>query len=206
MDTQNYAAHFYSCISNEIDLLEKNTEEYPASSVARFMWLYHLKKNNDPRFEKVAKQTGIYLNNPLWMDYQLSKSEIAGGPANARLNESFGQEQISENFISENEPAEFKNEEIISESFQEIENENTVDFTEQKTDEEIVPSIVNARLNESFGQEQISENLISENGPAEFKNEEIISEPSQEIENENTVGFNEQKTDEEIVPSIVNAP
>ncbi len=34
--------------------------------MVRFLWLCQLKKNNDPRFDEVARQTGIYLQNPYW--------------------------------------------------------------------------------------------------------------------------------------------
>jgi len=177
MDNQNYAAQFYSGISIEIDILEKNIEEYPASSVVRFMWLYHLKKNNNPSINEVFKQTGVYLNNPLWMEYQLSKSEIDINTVSARLNESFGQEEISQNLISENE------------------NHNPANFNEQKSEAEIAPEAVN---------EEILQNPISENEFTEIKNEEIINEPVGEIENENSADLNEQKLEEEITPDTVN--
>ena len=74
MNTEtNYATDFYSENLTGINLLEKNVADYPASSVARFMLLYHYKKTNDPQFEELAKQTGIYLNNPSWIQFQLNQ-------------------------------------------------------------------------------------------------------------------------------------
>ena len=72
MNTEtNYADHFYADISNDIDTLRKNVNENPFSSVAQFLLLYNYKKNNDPSFEKYAKQTAIYFNNIPWIQYQL---------------------------------------------------------------------------------------------------------------------------------------
>jgi len=74
MNTQtNYATDFCSENLTGINLLEKNVADYPASSVARLMLLYHYKKTNNPQFEELAKQTGIYLNNPSWIQFQLNQ-------------------------------------------------------------------------------------------------------------------------------------
>ena len=73
MNTEtNYAEHFYAAINNESDILIKNTEGYPFSALARFLLLYHSKKNNDPSFEQLAKQSAIYFNNIPWIQYQLA--------------------------------------------------------------------------------------------------------------------------------------
>src|SRR6185437_8042272 len=185
MDNQNYAAQFYSGISNEIDILEKNTEEYPVSSVVRFMWLYHLKKNNDPSLNEVSKKTGIYLNNPLWMEYQLTKSVIEPDTVN---------QEISQNFISENESSENNSEEIISQSSEEIENNTPGDFNKEKP-EETLPEPVNQEISQNF----ILENQSSENG-----SEELANEHSEEIELQNTTDINEQKPEEKSEPEAVN--
>src|SRR5665213_3625538 len=80
MNTEtNYVEHCYASISNDIDTLTKNAEEYPFSSVARFLLLYHSKKNHNPSFEQLAKQSAIYFNNIPWIQYQLGgigKNEI----------------------------------------------------------------------------------------------------------------------------------
>ena len=77
MDTGNtkYAELFYSTVNNDIDTLEKNVKDFPASSIARFLLLYHYKKNRHPRFDELVQQTGIYINNPYWVQYQLSQAE-----------------------------------------------------------------------------------------------------------------------------------
>ena len=77
MDTGNtkYAEFFYSTVNNDIDTLEKNVKDFPASSIARFLLLYYYKKNRHPRFDELVQQTGIYINNPYWVQYQLSQAE-----------------------------------------------------------------------------------------------------------------------------------
>ena len=72
-EATKYAETFYSETQNDIDFLEKTIHDFPASSVARFLLLYHYKKNKLEGFESLAQQTGIYLNNPSWIQYQLSK-------------------------------------------------------------------------------------------------------------------------------------
>ena len=79
MNTEtNHAATFYSEIENDTEVLEKNVTDYPSSSLTRFLLLYHYKKNNDPRFEEFAKQTAIYLYNPLWIQFHLSNADSNG--------------------------------------------------------------------------------------------------------------------------------
>ena len=81
MDTGNtkYAEFFYSTVNNDIDTLEKNVKDFPASSIARFLLLYYYKKNRHPRFDELVQQTGIYINNPYWVQYQLSTVSVVMG-------------------------------------------------------------------------------------------------------------------------------
>ena len=73
----NYADLFYHATEINTDILEKNVKDYPASSVAQFLLLYHKKRNNVPGFENSLKHIGMYLNNPFWIQYQLLQtSEI----------------------------------------------------------------------------------------------------------------------------------
>lgn len=68
----NYAELFLAEFSDEPGALKNNIQEYPASSLSHVLLLCHLKKNNDPSFDEVAKQTGIYLQNPYWLQFQLA--------------------------------------------------------------------------------------------------------------------------------------
>lgn len=73
--TTNYAALLYSGTGEEKENLEQLVRDFPVSNAARFLRLYHLKKNNDPDFEKIARETAIYLTNPGWAEYQLWQSD-----------------------------------------------------------------------------------------------------------------------------------
>ncbi|MEO8962784.1 MAG: hypothetical protein ABI325_12940 [Ginsengibacter sp.] len=70
-----YAELCYSTMINDIDTLERSVRDYPASSLARFLLLYHNKKNGHPGFDELSRQTGVYLNNPYWIQYQLSQAD-----------------------------------------------------------------------------------------------------------------------------------
>jgi hypothetical protein len=207
MNTEtNYADIFCSENQLDSDQLEKNVADFPASSVARLMLLYHHKKNNLPGFRELAKQTGIYLNNISWIQFQLNqieKSEGLSSPVN---------EQITGNFSLENEPEkelslDEKKEELISgfdnnfeekklpaeeilEEIPERSDDENKDETVQDYEES---SPVNAHRNESFGQEQITGNNSLENEPEK----EL---PSEENEEELISNF-EEKTEEKELPA-----
>jgi len=67
-----YSEYFYQKGSKETDVLEKNAKEYPSSSLAVFLLLYHYKKIAHPGFEKLAKKTALLFNNPHWLQFQLN--------------------------------------------------------------------------------------------------------------------------------------
>lgn len=68
----SYSEYFYQKGSKETDVLEKNAKEYPSSSIAVFLLLYHYKKIAHPGFEKLAKKTALLFNNQHWLQFQLS--------------------------------------------------------------------------------------------------------------------------------------
>ena len=72
----NYAHLFYSESANDAITLEKNVKENPVSAFARFLLLYHYKKNNDPEFEKFSKQSSLYFNDLYWLQLQLSQADL----------------------------------------------------------------------------------------------------------------------------------
>jgi hypothetical protein len=179
------------------------------------MLLYHHKNNNLPGFRELAKQTGIYLNNISWIQFQLNqieKSEGLSSPVN---------EQITGNFSLENEPEkelslDEKKEELISgfdnnfeekklpaeeilEEIPERSDDENKDETVQDYEES---SPVNAHRNESFGQEQITENSVSEN-PVEEKSVSDIKIPEEdpkksEFETPESAVFSEESAETEI--------
>ncbi len=200
MNTENnYASHYYSDVFTDINVLEKNVQDYPASSVARFLLLYQLKKNNDPRFGKVARQTGIYFHNPQWIEYQLSQLSIE--PEINFSNNSNVENPDKENITLE--PTEvdeqFVETVVVSpeekNAAAEVDNANDIELVDQKEtgEKSILP--VN---------EEITENLHLETESPDKENEEIAEEINEEINTENDTDLIEQKLQDEEFPLPVN--
>jgi hypothetical protein len=186
----DYAALYYADISKDLKLLEKNVHDYPASSVARFLLLYHLKKNNDPRFNQEAKQVGIYLHNPYWMEFQLSKLQQEEKEIAESISIEKTESEVAEPFtksISINEENE------SNAAVAETKRESDSPVVEESNEEE-TPFEVN---------EQISENLPPEVEAAEAENEELLNESKTEVVNENNNEIIEQPVQEEL-PLAVN--
>ena len=196
----NYAELYYSDLSMDAEAIENNVRNYPVSSVARFLRLYHLKKNNDPRFEEMAKQTGIYLHNPYWMEFQLSKldrePEIND---NIKVNLSALKEETNEIEISNEVKKSVDNDLLVNEDYKtisgEISNQNTSGIIDSKTEEENLTLPVN---------EQISKNFISENEGTESTDEELVAEPVVESESENWDEVFKSQTEDEGLAHPVN--
>src|SRR5665647_1771525 len=72
----HYAEFFYSRAGNDIESLEKMVNDQPVSALSRFLLLYHLKKNNDPGFEKSLHKTALYFNNTNWLQFQLEPTPL----------------------------------------------------------------------------------------------------------------------------------
>jgi hypothetical protein len=200
----NYAALFFSETDNDLETLEKNVHDFPASSVARFLLLYHHKKNNNPAFEDLAKQTAIYLNNPYWSEYQLW--QIA--------NQTDSEPKLNEEDL----PAS-ANERIVENSSSEITHsneENKENHFEKTNDEEESPVSVKEEIIEippseiALDHEENQENSLAqikdeEELPGTVK-EEIIEIPSSEIvpdHEENEQNSLAQIKDEEELPASV---
>src|SRR6185312_6367151 len=194
MNTEtNYTEHFYADISNDIDTLRKNVDENPFSSVAQFLLLYNYKKNNDPSFEEYARKAAIYFNNIPWIQYQLLGNntdhfspplpstelheEII--PANARLNDAFGQEPIIQN----------PNQESETENKATKETSNISDNIQTLGTDEIPETnfTADARLNDAFGQEEIIQNPVEK---SETENE-VTKDTSNISDNIQTLGTDE---------------
>ena len=82
-----YSEDFYNHASHDLESLEKNAHEYPFSSLASFLLLYHYKKTSDAAFDQLAKKTALYFNNPHWLQFQ--------------LNEKSGTNEVAENYVEE---------------------------------------------------------------------------------------------------------
>ncbi|HSN09549.1 MAG TPA: hypothetical protein VLS85_10940 [Hanamia sp.] len=201
MNTEtNYAELYYSDLSMDAEAIENVVRNYPVSSVARFLRLYHLKKNNDPVFEEVAKQTGIYLHNPSWMEFQLSKLDKEPEiNEDAKVNLPANEEENNEIKISNNIEESIDNDFLINEEHKiisdEISNQNTPGVIEPKIQEEDLPLTVN---------EEISENFTLGNEVTESTSEEFDAEPEVEIESENQDEDVVSQTEDESLAKPVN--
>ncbi|MEO6893602.1 MAG: hypothetical protein ABI136_01135 [Ginsengibacter sp.] len=219
----NFAALYLADIPNDQEDLEKVVSDYPVSAVARFLFLYQLKKNKDSRFNEVAKQTGIYLNNPYWMEFQLRDSSRENG--NDSENNLLISPEITEkaetdettlqpiNTGTENSSSPIEenvHEELPVSTFEE---EILLPAGENITDEEL-PQPVNEQIiknsilenQDSIDQnieEEIKEQPIisNENAVVEFvvkQNDEESSQPVNEEIIENPVLENEEFVDQNI--------
>lgn len=185
MNTEtNYATDFYSENLTGIALLEKNIADYPASSVARLMLLYHYKKTNNPHFEELAKQTGIYLNNPSWIQFQLNqisleenKLEIVepnkqileeNPPAEGEkeISSDEKKEQLLSNFNNGAEEKELPPNEILQELPEKIQ-ESLNDLSKNETE----PKSLDKIKNESLPISEVANKL-----PFDENKEELISD------------------------------
>jgi hypothetical protein len=155
-----------------------------------------LKTNNDPRFDQVAKQTGIYLQNPHWLEFQLSKlrqgqtTETAEEDVLVEKTENEGAEELSEPFeesILLNE--ENENDPAVNEIQGELDSPVVEEHKEGGT-----PFAVN---------EQTSENLPSQVEVPEAVNEELLNEPQAEVADREQNEIIEQPVQEEL-PVPVN--
>ena len=213
----NYAELFYSGIANDIDTLEKNVKKYPFSSVTRFLLLYHYQKKNNPAFDKLAKQTGIYFNNPFWIQYQLT--EIYNGNLSTGFAFESAEEPIPEIPVSGNIPEENK-----ESSFQEgIQNEKAEENIPVAIEEPIteipVPGNIPEEKKESSFQEEIQNGKAEENIPAAIEEPGLpaakqiteipVSENNFVSEENKECSFQEEiqnEKKEENIPAVVEEP
>src|ERR1043165_4209932 len=70
----NYFEHFYQQASQDPAVLEKNANDYPYSSLAGFLLLYHYKKTNNPGFEKLAKKVVLQFDSVNWLQFILDQT------------------------------------------------------------------------------------------------------------------------------------
>src|SRR5665647_1417582 len=74
-----YSEHLYQQASADINAMEKNVLDYPFSSIAGFLLLYHYKKTFHHDYEKLAKKVALQFNNPHWLQFQLSQTHKKTG-------------------------------------------------------------------------------------------------------------------------------
>ncbi|MEO8861114.1 MAG: hypothetical protein ABI358_06795, partial [Ginsengibacter sp.] len=82
-----YSKDFYNHALHDLESLEKNAREYPFSSLANFLLLYHYKKTSNANFDKFAKKTALHFNNTHWLQFQLNGTSDAN--------------EVDENYVQE---------------------------------------------------------------------------------------------------------
>ncbi len=189
-----YSEYFYQKGSKDTGVLERNANEYPYSSLASFLLLYHYKKTANPAFEKFAKKTALLFNNPHWLQFQLFDTSATDTEKEIIIDENFQEENKTtindnneiylKNSFAENvieEPATGFEQKIINEENVEQENVITIDSNEITSAN---PSTENATKEvPGFEQEIIGEeNFQQDNAVTTLNNNEIPLETSS-IEN-----------------------
>ena len=183
----NYADMLLTEFSSEPGVLKNNIKDYPASSLSHVLLLCHLKKNADPAFDETAEQTGIYLQNPYWLEFQLSllsKREEKEANENISVPDSLGAAifQEDEKTNAESSNADWGD---AGNVYEEAENENVLGADDE---------IVDLPKSENFAPISDSSNL-SEN--SDFNESPVQNEDA---------GFNEKEgfyTDDTSEPASV---
>jgi hypothetical protein len=202
----NFAAHYLADISKNQDEIENAMKDFPASSVVRFLWLYQLKLNNDSRFEDAARQVGIYLQNPYWIQFQLSDSTIA--KENDLETSSIISPEISKTEVeneTQSQSIDSNNQNSISQNeFQDIQNNEEVKDDESIISDENKTEELFQTVNEKIPINHRDENPILENEFQNVQNDEEVKDDESIVSDENKVDeIIEQKSEEEL-PQKVN--
>ncbi len=88
----NYSEPFYHNLAP--GALEKNVEEYPFSSLARYLLLRSYRETGNPGFEKHLKRTALYFNNHNWLQFQLNQVQPS---QNSFVDDSGSKNDLNEN-------------------------------------------------------------------------------------------------------------
>jgi hypothetical protein len=193
MDTATHTINNFSAIlTDDISLLEKNVEEHPESSIARFLLLSHYKKNNNPAFENLAKQTALYFSNPNWLQFQLNQIELGEKDHSRELAIATDsamtipeERKASENGIENVRKIEEEKEIAIQKP------QDAIEVEKEKVNEEVIPSELERSEEAIHLEDQEEINKI--------ENEEASKEVNQsELENsaETTDVKNEEESEE----------
>lgn len=199
-----YSEYFYEKGSKETDVLEKNAKEYPYSSLATFMLLYHYKKIAHPGFENLAKKTAVLFNNPHWLQFQLYNKSSLNTTAEIINPDNFRKEKEIPSELENNLPLEFSSQQNPVQDSGEKEYVPTHEIiTETNSEEnkeqekEIKESSDEILSGNSFQQEEPDTNENAANDAIQI--EEIIkdsNESTPETISENSVGVNTERGDE----------
>lgn len=161
----NYAEVFDTESQSGTENLRKTIDDFPVSSIARFLLLHHHKKNKLPDFEKLSKESAIYFDNLPWIQFQLDQLEKKEENEINNFSDPDQKNLLADESISTvHQEKDLTPNEILSEDPEETESENENASDSQITSDIILPTPVN---------EEISTNLILANQPNHEKTEEI---------------------------------
>jgi hypothetical protein len=221
MTGTNYADLIYSKNRNKISDIDEIIDENPVSSLAQFLKLYHLKKNNDPGFERQARKTVLYFNNPAWLQFQLSQLTDASEGFHRSLQEvnesghfavvlpeqiirEEQEEQAAEETdIKEHHPAELQADKA------EIQRDNSF---EEEVEEQIIDERreeIPAAVEESFTEENHQNNFVSDSEtPLENESSQSESEVVEDFQNDDVenIGFEEKAEEKELAAETGDIP
>lgn len=179
-----YSEYFYEKGSKETNILEKNAKEYPYSSLAAFMLLYHYKKIDHPDFEKLAKKTVLLFNNPHWLQFQLCNKFSVNIAREIINTENVIKEKEIPAEVEDNHPSETFSEQNLVQDLNENEYRPTHEIitetnTEENTQKEkkIKDSSEEILLSNSFQQEELIANENTANDDKQIP--EIIKDSNE---------------------------
>ena len=133
-----YSEDFYNHAPHDLESLEKNAREYPFSSLANFLLLYHYKKTSNADFDKFAKKTALHFNNTHWLQFQLNENSAA-----SEVVENYVQEVDEEKQEIVESPGDSSNEIISTENYP----EEVKEFIEE---EQLIPTGEIGNSNEPY--------------------------------------------------------
>ena len=177
--------HFYLQGSKDTEVLEKNVNDYPYSSLADVLLLYHYKKTDHPGFEELAKKTVLHFRNAHWLQFLLEQT-LEETPAIIEHTSSNELKEIPQTETypdDEKSPEEFPHTEDVVQS---LNSENFISDTEEvNTDilqeEKFETTEFNERRNETvpevLHEENFQKEIIDTGETKESPPDEIAFEP-----------------------------
>ncbi len=179
-----YSEYFYQKGSKETDVLEKNAKEYPYSSLAAFLLLYHYKKTFNPAFETVAKKTALLFNNPHWLQFQLYDKSSPDTTQEIINQENFQDEKEISAEVENELPLEISSVQNVIEDSGEV----MEDATSHIPNYEVIAETIPQTLHE--------ENMQQENEIKENSEETVINNSFQQHE---SIEYGNAENDDEII-------
>ena len=179
-----YSEYFYQKGSKETDVLEKNAKEYPYSSLAAFLLLYHYKKTFNPAFETVAKKTALLFNNPHWLQFQLYDKSSPDTTQEIINQENFQDEKEISAEVENELPLEISSVQNVIEDSGEV----MEDATSHIPNHEVIAETIPQTLHE--------ENMQQENEIKENSEETVINNSFQQHE---SIEYGNAENDDEII-------